>query len=531
MERKMKKIVSMLLSAIILISLTGCEFLDTLRGEYEESAEEMTAGEVAPPEISNSISIGIIDHDTFNPLLTTSETVKEAMEFVYEPLFDIDEKMRPVPVLAESYTVSPDGRTFEIKLRSDVTWHDGSRFTALDAAYTIKQIRSGITAYTDHVLNIADYTGIDDDKLRITLNYAVPDFVTLLTFPIVQYRTDMSGSKNFIPIGTGPFCYNSQPTSGRLLFTAYDGYYGGRAQIDSITAYMIPSLDKYESMFEASEIDLMTGDTADLSEYSPRGSANVNEYTTNRMTYLGFNTRNPLFTGVNTRKGISKLIDKDNIVNSVIYSRGVAVDAPINPSSIYNYDTNTKFRRDELTAASLLGDDGWGTNDDGDYERTVNGTKQILSFTVLTDSDNAEKTAVANRIAEMFNEFGIGTEVVAVPYDDYRNRVNTANFDVVVDEITLPPNNDLSMLISSAGNSFGYVNTSLDTLVGQMGITYDEEQLKELYRSYGTAVTDETPFTALFFRKGIVMSGAKIKTPIVPSITRHFRNVNEWSVK
>ena len=527
----MKKIVSLFLSLIILTSLTGCEFLDTLKGEYEESTEEMTEGAVPPPEISNSISMGIIDYDTFNPLITTSETVKETLELVYEPLFDIDEKMRPVPVLAESYTVSPDGRTFEIKLRTDVTWHDGTRFTALDAAYTLKQVKTGITAYTDHAINIADYTGIDDDKLRITLNYAVPDFVTLLTFPIVKYGTNMSGSGDFTPVGTGPFQYNSHPTSGRILFTAYDGYHGGRAQIDSVTVHVIPGLDKYKSMFEASEIDLMTGDTVDLSEYSPRGSANVNEYTTNRLTYLGFNTQNPLFTGANTRKGISKLIDKDNIVNSVIYSRGIAVDAPINPSSIYYYDINTKFRRDELTAASLLGDDGWGTNGDGDYERKVGGSKQILSFTILTDSDNAEKTAVANKMAEMFNEFGIGAKVTAVPYDEYRNRVNTMDFDVVVDEILLPPNNDLSMLISSAGNSFGYVNTDLDTLVGQMGITYDEEQLKELYRQYGAAVTDEMPFVALFFWKGIVMSGAKLKTPVIPSITRHFRNVNEWRVK
>ena len=137
MERKMKKIVSLFLSVIIFASITGCEFLDTLKGDYEESAEEMTEGVVAQPEISNSISMGIIDLDTFNPLMTTSETVKETLELVYEPLFDIDEKMRPVPVLAESYTVSPDGRTFDIKLRTDVTWHDGTRFTAMDAAYTL----------------------------------------------------------------------------------------------------------------------------------------------------------------------------------------------------------------------------------------------------------------------------------------------------------------------------------------------------------------------------------------------------------
>ena len=61
--------------------------------------------------------MGLLDFDTFNPLLTKSETVKECMEFVYEPLFELNEKMQAVPILAESYTVSPDGRTAQISTR------------------------------------------------------------------------------------------------------------------------------------------------------------------------------------------------------------------------------------------------------------------------------------------------------------------------------------------------------------------------------------------------------------------------------
>lgn len=518
--------------SLTLALMSGCEFIDRVKQELTDTTTEITEGEDAPETpVSNSIALGIVDFDTFNPLLTHSETVKECLEFVYEPLFDVDEKLCPVPVLAESYTVSPDGRTIDIQLRRDVTWQDGALFTTQDAAYTMKQIRAGLTNYTDNLLNVADYMGIDDDKLRITLNYAVPNFVTLLNFPIIKYRSDMSGSSSFVPVGTGAFMYSGQPNTDRLLFTAYDGFHGGRANIDSLDVYLIPDMAKYESMFEASETDIITGDTVDLSAYTPRGSAKNYDYVTNKLTYLGFNTQKSELSGAYTRKGIAELIDKESIVNSTIYSRGVAVDVPINPSSIYYYDTNDKFKRDELLALSYLGNDGWGADSGGDYVRTVNGKRERLAFEILVNADSADNTAVAEKIAADLTDFGIPAWVNALPFGEYISKVTARSFDMMVEEIELDPNNDLTPLISSAGNYFGYANTALDTLVGQMGITRDEEQLMELYRQYGDGVLYDMPFCALFFRRGDVISGAKIKTELTPSVTKHFRNVNTWSVR
>lgn len=528
----MKKLITYILaSAVAVYALGGCTMADQIKQDYEETHTEVIEGETQQAEVSNDINIGIVDFDTLNPLLTGSPTMRESLEFIYEPLFDIDEYQRPVPVLAESYTVSPDGRTVEIQLRHGVTWQDGTAFTAADAAYTMKQIRSGVTQYTDNLANVVNYSGIDDDKLRITLGNAVPNFVTFLNFPIVKYQTDMSGKVNFIPVGTGPFGFNSQLGTGKVLFTAYEGYWGGRANIDSITVSVIPGADKYKSMFDASELDVITDSMLNLSEYTPRGSVTSNEYVTNRLTYMGFNTGNPLFAGASTRRAISKLVDKDSIVNSTLYSRCVAVDVPINPTSIFYYDTNTRFKKDELLAMSLLGDDGWGANANGDFTRMVSGEAQVLSFDILADSENSEECIVAEKIAAAVREFGIKCEVTALPYEEYKNKINSKKYDAVIEEILLTPNNDLSPLIASSGNSFGYVNPDLDTIASQLGLTTDEEEQKELYRQYGMGVTEDMPFIPLYFRKGYVLSSSKIKTELYPSVVRQYRNTALWSVK
>lgn len=525
-------IIYCLVSALMMPLVSGCDTFNRLKQDYEEThTEVIEGGSQVKAEVSNDINIGIVNFDTLNPLLTGSPTMKECLQFVYEPLFDVDEKQRIVPVLAESYTVSPDGRTIEIKLRDGVTWQDGTKFTSQDAAYTLKQIRTGVTQYTDNIANVADYTGLDDDKLRITLNYPMPNFVSFLTFPIVQYQTDMKGLANFIPIGTGPFRFGSQLGTGKIMFTAYDGYWGGRADIDSITATVIPDEQKYRSMFDASEIDVITDSLLNLSEYTPRGSVRSNEYVTNKLTYLGFNTQNPLFKDASTRQAISKLIDKDSIVGTNLYSRCVAVDTPINPSSVFYYDTKTRFKKDELLAMTLLGNGSWGTNANGKFARVIAGETQVLSFNILTDADNVEKRTIAERIAAGIKEFGIPCEITAVPYEEYKNRINTMNYEAVIDEILLTPNNDLSPLISSAGNSFGYKNQALDTISVQIGMTSDIEQQKELYRQLSMGIVEDMPFIPLYFRKGYVLSNSKIKSEVLPSVTSQYRNTARWSVK
>ncbi len=530
----MKKIIKRTLTAFTAVCLTvtaaGCGLFDKVNdiiiGEAGITNDGGSSGEV-----TNCISIGILGFDTFNPLLTKSETVKECMQFVYEPMFSLDEQLEPVPVLADSYTVSDDGKTIEITFKQGILWQDGTGFTAYDAAYTIKQIRAGITPYTDALANMTDYMATGDYTLRINLGYAVPNFVSLLTFPIVKYKSDMTENPNYIPIGTGPFKYEAQVSTGKLSFAAYDGYRNGRPELDNIYVYTAPSLEKYESMFEANEIDIITGETVDLSEYTPRGTAKNNEYITNKMTYIGYNCSRKLLSGKETRIGLSKLIDKDSIVNSTIYSRGVACDVPINPASIYYYDTNTKFKKDETLALQHLGDDGWGIDKNGKYVRTVNGERQVMGFEILANSDSTEQVNIAKKITNDLNDFGIPTELKSVPTDEYNAKTAANDFDIVIGETEIPQNLDLTGLVSSSGNIFSYYNPELDDILNRMGMTRDSEEMKELFKQYGNTIVSDMPFTVLFFRKGNIISGSKIKSEVVPSIGRLYNNVETWSVK
>ena len=405
----MKRILIAALAAVMLVSFSGCSAVDEMKDKISELVNPTVTEEPVKNTtvINNSINIGIYDFDTFNPLLTNSQTVRDCMQLVYEPLFALDENMRIVPVLAKDYSVSPDGRQILINLKEGVTWHDGSTFDAYDVAYTIRRIRQGDTTYTNALSLVSTHGVVNDYSVRIDLNYSVPNFVALLTFPIVKYQTNMKMDSSYNPIGTGPFRFTGPITKTRFGMSAFEGYRDGRALLDNVYIEQVPNADKYRSMFEASELDVMTSEMVDLTKYMPKGNINMYDFITNKLTFLGFNIANGIFAGNETRMGLAEFVNKEEIVSSILYSHGKAVNIPINPSSYLYSDTNTDFTGNISEGMPHLGNDGWGADENGVYVRERNGIQETLRFKILTNKDSEEKTAIAEKIASDLQKHGI----------------------------------------------------------------------------------------------------------------------------
>ena len=529
----MRRVFLTVLAAVMALSLTGCAVVDDVKNTLSEMVNPQATEEPRQEEaaINNTINIGVYDFDTFNPLKTESQTVRDCMQLVYEPLFSLDENMRIVPVLAENYSVSPDGRQILIKLKEGVLWHDGSTFDAYDAAYTIRRIRQGDTAYTDALSLVSNHGVVDDYSIRIDLRYSVPNFAALLTFPIVKYQTEMRVDDSYPPVGTGPFKFDGQITKNRFRMSAFEEYRDGRAQLDNVFIERVPDADKYRSMFEASEIDVMTSEMVDLTKYMPKGNINVHDFISNKLTFLGYNLTNSLFMGNETRMGLAEYINKEEIVTSILYSHGEAVNIPMNPSSYLYYDDNKDFTGNVSEGEPHLANDGWTRSEDGNYSRERNGRYETLRFKLLTNKDSEEKMQIAAKIAEDFNKYGILVTVDAQPYDIYMQMVNAKNYDAFLGETELGSNMDLSPLVSSSGNYFSYGNPAVDTVIGQLGMTQDEGEQRELFRQLGDTMRTDMPFVPIFYRKESVLAGASIKSGISPSVSAYYRNSALWSKK
>ena len=174
---KIKRIVCGALAVFSALSLASCRKADE---------GYVAGGELVVIQDFSDIRLGVYGIDTLNPIATKSESVQKIMNIVYESLFTIDEAGKEMPMLAQSYSVSADGKQIEVALKEGVKWHDGSNFTAEDVAYTLSRMKETEGLYSNISSKIHSFTAVDKNTIIINfekeINYDEKIYSENLTF-------------------------------------------------------------------------------------------------------------------------------------------------------------------------------------------------------------------------------------------------------------------------------------------------------------------------------------------------------------
>ena len=531
----LKKILQIFLAILLVTSLASCsvtEIVNDIKTAIKSTETKPENGDVLPDadttveKLTNDITVGVLDFDTYNPLVTASSTVKEICGFVFEPLFGFDSSFRTKPCLGQSYVIGSDGQSMTITIKKGVTWHDGSQFTIDDVLYTINYIRMNITNYTQLLEPVSEVWKQDENNLCVNFSRPVPDAVALFSFPVIKKN---SVKEKFKCVGTGPFMISDDLADTSLV--AYDSYHNGRAEIDCIYVKSIPDKEKYISLFNANEINLATSEILDMTGFMPKSNAKVHDYLSNNMVIAGFNALSSKLNDAKTRSAISKLIDRDTIVSDTYFSRAVVAEYPINPWSWLNPDNRKKLRSDDSGALSLLADAGWGPDNRGIYFRSDGKKASYLTLTITVNSGSEKKTAIAHKIADKLTLAGIPTRVKEYSQQEFINAVSQGNYEIFIGEIELMPNNDLTPVVGTGRNYFNYSNSDVDVLLAQMGTVQLEEDIKTVAHTLYSKLYEEMPFAPLCFTKESIVTGAKIKSGVNPSAENYVRETSLWSVR
>ena len=145
---------------------------------------------------------------------STSGPIGQVMSKVYEGLLEYDFSLKPIPGLAESWTVSPDGKTVAFKLQRGVKWHDGKPFSSADVKFSVLEILRKL--HPRGPATFREVTEIDTpDDQTVVFRLANPAPYMLMALsgyesPMIPKHlfegTDARTSKYANqPIGTGPF--------------------------------------------------------------------------------------------------------------------------------------------------------------------------------------------------------------------------------------------------------------------------------------------------------------------------------------
>ena len=134
------------------------------------------------------------------------------------------------PSLAESWTVSPDQKTYEFKLREGVKFHNGDPFTAEDVKFSFQRTKGARILHE----KVKDVIVVGPHRVRFVLNEPFPDFMafygTLATgagWIVPKKYVEQVGPEGFKkqPIGLGPYRFVSHTPGVELVMEAYEGYW------------------------------------------------------------------------------------------------------------------------------------------------------------------------------------------------------------------------------------------------------------------------------------------------------------------
>ena len=519
-----KRIRIFLFSVVLLVLISGCGFIEEginfIKGTKTDKISDIEST-IDVLNDDNSITLGIVELDTYNPLTTKSPTMKNMLGFIFEPLFTIDNAFKDEGVLAKGYQISPDGKSIRITLKDNVFWHDGTLFTANDVVYTINTILKGDTNYCDLLKNVISVSMTDNYTVNVKFNRSTPNPVALMTFPIIK-----NGSINepYRPIGTGAFYFDYDK------LTAYTSYHGVKPNLEKIKIKSIPDNDKFISLFNASVIDVADSYLIDMNEYTPRSNAQVYDFYSNEMVYIGFNAEDAVFKYTQTRRSVSAVINRRDIASHVYFSRATAVNYPLNPEFKYYPINKGNLSKDEGTVEKILKDADWKKDKKGTYFYSDNIGMVYFNVQILVNADDKECLKTASKVSDSMTDMGMKNTIVSCSETEFNSRIANGNYNMFIGKTQLLPNNDLTDLLSR-GNIFNYSDTETDILLSQIGTLTNEEDKAAIYDKLFERVKEQCPIAPICFLKESLITSAKIKSGVVTSISGSVRNVAEWSVK
>lgn len=397
--------------------------------------------------VMNSSSQASLNYNPFSP--TALSGVVGAL---YEPLFFMnnlkDDPTQLEPLMGESYTISDDAKTIDVKIREGEKWSDGEPYTAEDVAYTFNLVDSNASLNTSGFAGTAE--ALSDTEVRITLDK--PESVNALSYlsgtmivpkHIWENIDDPVTYTNEDAVGSGPFTVeggNFSPTAYTFMKNPYY-WEDGKPEVDGVRYVLITGGT------QASQNALTGGDVDWMSAIFPNMDQVLSGYPdiatvdvpSSQMAFMTCSNADLGCTGPITdpavRKAIYYALDRDQINKLALNDQYSEL-----AGSLYPYGQFTKYMSEDVPdspipgearvdeATKILEDAGYTKGDDGIYQK--DGVK--LSIGVAVQSDYSDWINTINVAAQQLKEAGIEIHADQMSSNEWTQAMQQGEFEMSV---------------------------------------------------------------------------------------------------
>ncbi|MFV0472943.1 MAG: peptide ABC transporter substrate-binding protein, partial [Pikeienuella sp.] len=417
----------------------------------------------------------------------------------------------------ENGGISEDGKTWTVKLREGVKWHDGTAFTAEDVKFTLELlVNPDFRSWrrTGHDL-ITGINVISDHEISWTMERAFAPYASILATTFIVPKHAFEGVDpneapfNNAPIGTGAFKWKNRVAGDHIEMEANTDYFGDGPYLERLVIKYIPDLTVLYTQFRSGDIDAVgvqwiTPDHyAEAQTLSDRvvevaGSATFESMTLNHLR--------PQFQDRAVREALYLAIDKQSIIDALYYGVPKPTETYMPPEYPYFNPDLPKHEFNIERANEILDEAGWVRGDDG--IRAKDGVR--LAFTNSTTAGNHLREQAQQFLQQTFQEIGaemtISNLPPAVMWGDYWMM---SEFDTVIVGMNCfaGPDPDTSDYFRSTAspvkggngqNTWVYNNPEVDALLIEGASLMTQEERIPVYRKIQEIMREDLPFLPIF---------------------------------
>jgi peptide/nickel transport system substrate-binding protein len=279
------------------------------------------------PKSGGTLVIGTeADPSSLDPLRIGSYAERQYANAIFDTLLEVDPSGKIVPHLVTSYEVSPDGKTYTLKLRPGVKFHDGTAFDAEAVVFNLNRVRDPKNACRclGNVTAVTSVKALDPQTVEIGLSSPYVSFPAILADTPAMMASPAALKANPTafgnePVGTGPFKFSSWTKGSRFIAEKNPDYWKqGRPFTDKVEFRGLQNSETREATMRSGALDILVQPTPKFTAAAKRDKKYVVLEPSGFGTlFLALNVKNPQLSDVRVRRALAHATNRDLLLKAI----------------------------------------------------------------------------------------------------------------------------------------------------------------------------------------------------------------------
>ena len=442
-------------------------------------------------------------------------SAQTVMTNIYNPLIRLDYSFVPHAELAESWKISSNGKKYTFKLRNDVKWTDGTKFTAEDVKFTFSQMTCPKhNRSSTWCPKVESFETVGDDVFIINMKQPFAALLTILADHnqgtlirpkhVWENKLDNNNPQLLAPVvSTGPFKFSKWVKGSHIELVRNDNYFKPNLPyLDRVVIQFLPDEAGRLAAFKNGDIDMIHSyilPYEQVKNFQKDPKFQIVEHgneSTGTNNNLLFNHNNQYLKNKQVRQAIAHGLDKQAIADAAMFGASKVAHAHVGSGVKWAYFPEFDYKHDVKKANELL--------DAAGFKRGSDGIRFPLRW--YWAAGTSFHGRAADVIKSQLRDVGIDVKIQSLDRAAYNDAVYIKqDFDAATELFTTAPDPSLSVVHRYKSSSFkkvytnaSWVNKKYDELTDGESLITDVPKRAALWKQIQELLMDELPVYPIF---------------------------------